>query len=399
MTQQQYVIKRKMNILEFNKTLGNISEACRSLNISRQHYYDIKKALEEDGLEGLMEKARNKPRIANRIDQAIEEKILDYSLHYPTHGQQRVSNELKKEGVIVSSGGVRGVWLRHGLCTKAPRLKRLEKWSAQENNILTESQVQALEAAKEEKESHGEIETHHPGFLLGQDTYYVGYIKGVGKIHQQTGIDTFSNTGFAKVYNEKTALTAADFLNDKVLPFFDEEGMSLLRTLTDRGTEYGHRNLEHPYQLFLHLNDIEHTRTKARHPQTNGCTERLNQIIQEEFYSVAFRKKIYNSLEELQKDLDEYMWKYNNERTNQGKRCQGRTPKETWDAGYKLYEKYVVVGKEYRDEEMTSTNGGAFVEAGPNPGKSILEADSLEGREALNPSTQKPQNKELTMRV
>lgn len=81
----------------------------------------------------------------------------------------------------------------------------------------------------------------------------------------------------------------------------------LLRTLTDRGTEYGYKNLEHPYQLFLHLNDVEHSRSKARHPQTNGCTERLNQIIQEEFYQTAFRRKIYASLDEIQMDLDNYM--------------------------------------------------------------------------------------------
>ena len=132
------------------------------------------------------------------------------------------------------------------------RLKRLEKWSANENNILTESQVQALERAREEKTAHGEIETYHPGYLMGQDTYYVGTIKGVGKIFQQTGIDTRSNLSFAKLYEEKTAVAAADFLNDKVLPFYDDEGVRLLQVLTDRGTEYGHNNFEHPYQLFLH---------------------------------------------------------------------------------------------------------------------------------------------------
>ena len=346
MTQQQYIINRKLNIVELSEKLGNISQACRNLGVSRQHYYDIKGAIEEDGIEGLLEKARSKPRIGNRVSLEIEKRILDYSLEYPTHGQVTVANELKKEGIVVSSGGGRGVWLRHDLTTKPLRLKRLEKHSQETSNILTESQVQALEDAKEEKQAHGEIETHHPGFLFSQDTYYVGYIKGVGKIYQQTGIDTYSNVGFAKLYTEKTPITAADFLNSKVLPYFDLEGMSLLRVLTDRGTEYGYKNLEHPYQLFLHLNDIEHSRTKARHPQTNGCVERLNQIIQDEFYKVAFRKKLYRSLEEIQADLDKYMDRYNNDRTNQGKRCQGRTPRQTFDAGYEHYKKYVIEQKE-----------------------------------------------------
>lgn len=345
MTSDQYIIQRKVNIVELGATLGNISDACRKLGVSRQHYYDIKQAIVEDGIEGLLEKSRRSPRLGNRVAPEIEQKILDYSLEFPTHGQTRASNELKRKGVILSPGGVRSIWLRHQLEKKGLRLKRLEKWAAANTNVLTEAQVQALEVAKEEKEAHGEIETHHPGFLLGQDTYYVGYIKGVGKIYQQTGIDTFSNVGFAKLYNDKTALTAADFLNDKVLPFFDGQGLSLLRTLTDRGTEYCGKPENHPYQLFMHLNDIEHTKTKVRHPQTNGCTEKLNQTIQEEFYAVAFRKTLYTSLDQMQADLDAFMTRYNSERTNQGRHCKGRTPMETFADGIALYQKFVHKGE------------------------------------------------------
>jgi len=345
MTNQQYIIQRKLNILELGKTLGNISEACRNLGISRQHYYDIKGAIEEDGIEGLLEKTKKKSKIRNRVLESVEQRILDYCLDKPTHGQTRVANELRREGIVISSGGVRSVWQRHKLEKMAFRLKRLEEWSKDNSNILTESQVQALERAKEEKQAHGEIETYHPGFLFGQDTFYVGYIKGVGKIYQQTGIDTYSNYGFAKVYVDKTALTAADFLNDKVLPFFDSQGMRLLRLLTDRGTEYCGILENHPFELYLHLNDITHSRTKVRHPQTNGCTEKLNQTILNEFYKVAFRKRLYASLEEIQSDLDNFMIEYNERRTNQGKHCKGRTPFETLTDGLELYNRYVIDGK------------------------------------------------------
>jgi len=344
MTSDQYIINRKANIVELGAMLGNISDACRRLGVSRQHYYDIKQAIKEDGIEGLLEKSRKMPRYGNRVAPELEQKILDYSLQFPTHGQVRVSNELKREGIVVSPGGIRSIWLRHKIEKKGLRLKRLEVWAAEQKGILTESQVQALELAKEEKEAHGEIETHHPGFLVGQDTYYVGYIKGVGKIYQQTGIDTYSNVGFAKVYTDKNALTAADFLNDRVLPLFDQYGMSVLRILTDRGTEYCGKMEGHPYQLFLHLNDIEHSRTKVRHPQTNGATEKLNQTIQEEFYAVAFRKKLYTSLDEIQADLDAFMKRYNEDRTNQGKNCQGKTPLETLLEGVPLYNKLVYKG-------------------------------------------------------
>lgn len=237
MTHRQYIIRRKLNILELAEQLGNISEACRKLGVSPKHYYDIKKAVEEEGIEGLLEKARNKPRIANRVASEIEERVLEYSLQYPMHGQARVSNELKKKRIILTPAGVRSIWLRHGLENRKLRLKKLEKWAAKEGNILTESQVQALEEAKEEKEAMGEIESYHPGFLIGQDTFYVGWIKGVGKIYQQTAIDTYCNVGFAKLYTEKTAITVADFLNDRVLPFFDSYNSAVLRVLTDRGTE------------------------------------------------------------------------------------------------------------------------------------------------------------------
>ena len=341
MNQDQYIIKRKLNIVELAQTLGNISDACRKLGVSRQHYYDIKTAIREDGLEGLLEKSKKSPRLSNRVAPEIEQALLDYSLEFPTHGQVRSSNELAKKGVNVSAGGIRSIWLRHGLEKKALRLKRLESWAKENTGVLTESQVIALEQAKEEKEVYGEIETHHPGFLFGQDTYYVGYIKGVGKIYQQTGIDTYSNVGFAKVYADKTAIAATDFLNDKVLPFFDGFDMKVLRTLTDRGREYCGNQENHAYQLYLYLNDIEHSKTRVRRPQSNGCTERLNQTIQDEFYAVAFRKNIYTSIESIQKDLDEFMRYYNAERTNQGRYCQGKTPLQTFEETIPLYKKFV----------------------------------------------------------
>jgi len=352
MTQEQYIIRRKLNILELGETLGNISESCRRLGVSRQHYYDIKKAIEEEGLAGLLEKSRRAPRLGNRVPAEVEQMVLDYSLQFPTHGQVRVANELRKSGLQISPGGVRSIWSRHHLQLKALRLKNLEKWAAATAGILTESQVQALERAKEAEEAHGEVESPHPAFLLAQDTCYVGTLKGIGRIYQQTAIDTHSNVGFAKVYRDKTALTAADLLNDQVLPFFDAHGLRLHRVLTDNGLEYCGRRESHPYELFLHLNDIEHTRTKIRRPQTNGSVERLNQTIEDEFYQVAFRKKLYPSLEEVQADLDLFMAAYNAQRTNQGRYCQGRTPLQTFHDGLALYQHLVF-------EEVVDQNNAA----------------------------------------
>jgi transposase InsO family protein len=209
-------------------------------------------------------------------------------------------------------------------------LKALEAKAAQENLVLTESQLAALERAREEKEANGEIETEHPGYLGAQDTFYVGTLKGVGRIYQQTFIDTYCKIGFAKLYDRKSALAAADLLNDRVLPFYEEHGVPLLRILTDRGTEYCGKHEHHEYELYLAVEDIDHSRTKTKSPQTNGICERFHKTILDEFYRIAFRKKIYNTLDELQDDLDTWMKEYNQERVHSGKYCFGKTPMQTF---------------------------------------------------------------------
>ena len=248
----------------------------------------------------------------------------------PAYGQLRVSNELRKLGILVSPGGVRSIWLRHDLQTFKLRLHALEAKVAQEGGVLTENQLAALEKAKQEKEAYGEIETEHPGYLGAQDTYYVGNIKGVGRIYQQTFIDTYSRVAFAKLYDRKNALVAAEILNDRIIPFFEQHDIPLLRILTDRGTEYCGKQEHHEYQLYLTLEDIDHSKTKARSPQTNGMCERFHKTMQDEFYAIAFRKKVYNNLDELQVDLDNWMHWYNHERTHSGKYCYGKTPMSTF---------------------------------------------------------------------
>ena len=260
----------------------------------------------------------------------LESRVVKIALDNPALGQQRVSNELRKEGMFISPGGVRSVWQRHDLETFQKRLKALEAKVAQDGVVLTESQLQALEKAKEEKEAIGEIETEHPGYLIAQDSFYVGNMKGVGRIYQQTVIDTYTKVAFAKLYDRKNALIAADMLNDRVIPFFDANEIPVLRVLTDRGSEYCGNREHHEYELYLDLENIDHTKTKAKSPQTNGICERFHKTILNEFYQITFRKKIYDSIEMLQKDLDEWMRDYNENRPHSGKYCYGKTPRQTF---------------------------------------------------------------------
>ena len=332
------IIKHKVGLLNLAEELGNVSKACQVMGLSRDTFYRYKSAVEEGGVEALFEVNRRKPNPKNRVDEKIELAVQEYAIEFPAHGQVRTSNELRKRGVFVSPSGVRSIWLRHQQANFKDRLKALEAKVAEEGLVLTESQVQALEKKKLDDEACGEIETAHPGYLGAQDTFYVGTLKGVGRIYQQTFIDTYSKVALAKLYTTKTPITAADMLNDKVLPFFEQHELPLLRILTDRGTEYCGKAERHDYQLYLALNDIDHTKTKVKSPQTNGICERFHKTVLQEFYQVTFRKKLYENMEDLQTDLDDWLVYYNNERTHQGKMCCGRTPIETLTDGKQIWQ-------------------------------------------------------------
>jgi transposase InsO family protein len=327
---ERKIIRNKVGLLKLAEQLESVSKACKVMGFSRDSFYRFKELYEQGGEAALQEISRRKPILKNRVDPVIEEAVVSFALEQPAYGQLRVSNELKKRGVFISSGGVRSIWQRNDLETFKKRLAALSAKVAQDGLILTEDQLRALEKAREEKEAHGEIETEHPGYLGSQDTYYVGNIKGVGRIYQQTFIDTYCKVAMVKLYDHKHAITAADMLNDRVLPWYEEHSIPLLRILTDRGSEYCGNREQHEYVLYLDLEDIDHTRTKTKSPQTNGICERFHQTIQNEFYATAFRRKLYRSLEELQSDVDAWVKDYNEQRTHSGKHCFGKTPMQTF---------------------------------------------------------------------
>jgi len=324
------LIKTKLGLLNLAEKLGNVSQACKVMGYSRDSFYRIKELYDTNGEAGLQEISRRKPVPKNRVEEDVERAVVEMACANPALGQVRVANELRKKGIFVSPSGVRSVWQRNDLETFPKRLAALEAKVAQDGVILTERQLAALERKREKQEAHGEIETEHPGYLGAQDTYYVGNIKGVGRIYQQTFIDTYSKVAFAKLYDRKNAIVAADMVNDRVLTFFEEHDIPLLRVLTDRGTEYCGKVEYHEYELYLQLEGIEHSKTQIKRPQSNGICERFHRTIQNEFYALAFRKKLYTSIEELQADLDTWMEEYNQERTHSGKYCFGKTPLQTF---------------------------------------------------------------------
>lgn len=326
MTTQKKIARRKLSLLELASELGNVSKACKLMGYSRQQFYEIRRNYQVYGAEGLLDKlpGARSPH-PNRVSESVEKAILDYSLEHPSHGCLKVSQQLALSGVQVSSGGIRGVWARAGLESKVDRLLRLESETRKREIKLSDEQIRVLERFNPEfRERH--IETRSPGDPVAVDTFFVGTLKGVGKVYMQSAIDCHSRYAWGRLYTSKLPITAVHTLNDAVLPFFDSHGVRVKTVLSDNGREYCGRPDTHPYELFLQLEEIHHTTTRVKRPQSNGFVERFHRTVLDEHFRVVGRKKWYDRLEEMQKDLDRYLEHYNTERAHQGYNMNGRTP-------------------------------------------------------------------------
>lgn len=326
MTTKSKVARRKLSLLELAADLSNVSKACKLMGYSRQQFYEIRRNYQTFGAEGLIDRLPGpKGPHPNRVDEAVEQAILDYCLACPSHGPVKVANQLMLKGINVSSGGVRGVWSRHNLVSKHDRLLRLEKSAREQNLELTDAQIKVLERFSPEfRERH--IETKHTGDLVAVDTFMVGSLKGVGRIYLQTVIDCYSRYAWGRLYTNKMPVTAVHVLNEDVLPFFEEHNATITTILSDNGREFCGRADNHPYELFLQLEGIEHRTTRVRRPQSNGFVERMHRTLLDEHFRIMGRTKWYESTEEMQKDLEVYLHHYNHERTHQGRNMNGRTP-------------------------------------------------------------------------
>jgi transposase InsO family protein len=326
MTTIEKLARRKLSLLELASELANVSKACRVMGYSRQQFYEIRRQYQVHGAAGLADRLPGvKGPHPNRVSEEVEKAVLEHSLANPTQGCLRVAQELALKGVTVSSTGVRGVWGRHNLLSKHERLLKLEAAVRDKAVEISPEQVKLLERFSPEfRERH--IEVRATGELVAVDTFFVGALKGVGKVYLQSVLDCFSRYAFGRLYTSKLPVTAVHVMNEDVLPFFERHGVALQTVLSDNGREFCGRPDNHPYELFLQLEGIEHRTTKVRRPQSNGFIERLHRTLLDEHFRIAGRTKWYESVEEMQKDLDAYLANYNEKRPHQGRLMQGRTP-------------------------------------------------------------------------
>jgi transposase InsO family protein len=328
MTAREKVAHRKLTLLELAEKLHSVSQACRFIGYSRSQFYEIKRAFQLYGFEGLTDQAPMPKSFPSKLPAVVAERVVQLALEYPSNGARRLSLLLQQEEIHVSVSTVYNILCRHQLNTRYRRYLALEERHAAEPLPLTVEQIKALESYNPcFRERH--VESLYPGYLLCQDTFYVGQLKGVGKLYLQALVDTYGSLAFGKLYTSKEPVTAVDLLYHLVLPFYAEQQVPVMAILTDRGTEFKGRP-HHPYELFLALNTIEHRLCKVRTPRTNGFVERFHRTALDEFFRLTFRKKFYHDLEELQADFDAWLAYYNHKRPHLGYRNMGRTPMETF---------------------------------------------------------------------
>ena len=333
MTTEKKVARRKLSLLELASEMGNVSKACKVMGYSRQQFYEIRRNFQTYGAEGLIDRLPGaRGPHPNRVDDAVETAILAHSLKHPTHGCLRTAQELALIGIMVSSMGVRGVWGRHNLLSRHQRLLRLEREVRERRVELQEDQIHLLERFSPEfRERH--IIARHTGDLVAVDTFFVGTLKGIGKVYLQSVLDCYSRYAWARLYTSKMPVTAVHILNESVLPFFEEHEASITTILSDNGREFCGRPDQHPYELFLQLEGIEHRTTRVRRPQSNGFIERFHRTLLDEHLRVAGRTNWYETIDAMQVDLDEFLGRYNTKRPHQGLNMEGRTPYQVFMEG------------------------------------------------------------------
>lgn len=323
------IARQRLSVLELAAALGNVSQACRQRGMTRTQFYEYKRRFQTHGIEGLKDLPPVHKTHPQSTPEATVQQIIQISLEHPSWGCHRISHHLKLTGNYVSGPTVQRILHKNGLSTMYDRLFRLEEQAASQPLKLSAEQMAMIEKANPcVRERH--IESSRPGELLAQDTFYVGHLKGVGKVYMNVVVDTYGSYAFALLHTGKLPEFGVALLHNDVLPFYEERGLKVNAVLTDNGSEFCGKQ-DHLYELYLALNDIEHRRTKVRKPQTNGFVERFNRTALDEFFRVAFRQKFYENVESLQADLDAWLHNYNYMRPHRGYRNMGRRPHETID--------------------------------------------------------------------
>lgn len=314
MTLEESIQGFRLRVLQDAERSGNVSATCRRYGLSRTLFYRWRGRLDQYGRDGLIPKRRGPQRgRPPRVSMQDERRVIALALAWPTCGPQFVSDVLARDGVVLAPVTIWRILRRQQLGTRRARLAVLEAQSAHTTGLLTERTARR-------KTRH--VHADEPGDLLSLDTFYVGKLKGVGKVWQITGCDAASSYTWAHlVIGEVTAADVWQFVDTTIRAGYRAAGWTLQRVLTDGGHEF-----KGVFVAGCERRGIRLTRTKPRHAWTNGFVERVQGTILHEHWRIAFRRQYFTSGLALQRALDRYLRFYNVERPHRGYRLKGLTP-------------------------------------------------------------------------
>ena len=319
MTNHQQTVHLRRQAIKLFEQGHNITQVCKILGRSRTWFYKWFGRYRTLGDDGLNNQIR-KPCPANRTPFDVEGQVLNAAEQFPSYGPQRIAYLLQRQGVAIGKTAVYGVMKRNAINRRKDRLEWIRKTNGQ---IVTKSELETARLKSKSRHIHAD----QPGELVCIDTFYVGCLKGVGRIYQMTACDAASSFAWTKLYSDKSAQSAVNFIEHIRA---NAHGNEIKAVLTDNGKEFTTHwaSKKHRFENALKNKEIKHRYTKVRHPWTNGFAERLNRTILEEFYQIALRKKIYIDVQALQQDLDRFVEFYNFNRPHQGYRLKGSIPAE-----------------------------------------------------------------------
>ena len=320
MTLDESIQGMRLRVMKRAEAIG-VTAACREAGISRTLFYRWRGRLQRYGVDGVHpRRLRARPGPAPQLSPPVERRLLAVAIAEATWGAARLAAYAQRLWRLrLAPSTVQRLLRRHGLATRRQRLLVLEHHSAQRAGLLTERTRQVLWRLRHGQTRH--VHAERPGELVCLDTFYIGQLKGVGKVWQITACDAACSYGVAGLLPAHTAEAAAHFLRRLVVPLYRRAGWRLRRVLTDGGPEF-----KGAFDEACRGLGLRHTRTKPRHAWTNGFVERLQGTILQEHWRVAFRRRYFTSRAALQRSLEAFMHSYNHERPHQGYRVRGRTP-------------------------------------------------------------------------
>jgi len=323
---EEKTVQKRLELLNLAEELGNISEACRIMGVSRTQFYVYKKRYKESGIDGLRDHPPVHHSHPDRTPEEVESRVLAMSLEHPAWGCDRLSQVLGQDGDTLSAQTVQNILNRNAMGTRRDRRLKLEKQYQDPEEKLSEEQVKFLEKQNPAFRERDK-ESDRPGEVLSQYMFSIGKLVYEGRIYLHAVVDSYSNYAFANLYPSKRAATAVAVLDNDVLPFFDERGFPIEAIMTNNGREFCGTD-SHPYESFLKRYKIEHWHSDPGKLHTSGFLARFRGIVIAEFFGEALRTKFYRNSTELQADLETWLDYYNTKRAHRGYPNLGKSPLE-----------------------------------------------------------------------